>query len=118
MVGAEDKRAARRAAKDNPPEMGVYRIVAAGVSHVGAALDVRARLNRHRFQLRLGSHPNAALAGAWREAGEDGLRFEVLDVLERDEDGAAPADAAGELALLAALWRDRLAREGETVREI
>jgi hypothetical protein len=99
--------------KENPPDAGVYRIrnTATGRIVVGAAVNAAGRLNRHRFQLRGGSHPDAELQADWNELGEDAFEFEVLDHLEpRDDPDYDPTD---DLALLQSMWRDRLAESGQ-----
>lgn len=95
--------------------MGIYRIMTAahGPVYLGAALDVTARLNRHLFELKVGSHRTPALQAAWREGGEAAVRMEILDTLIIRDDN--PADPAEELALLLELWRARLEGEGATV---
>lgn len=109
------KAALKREYKENPPAMGVYAITGSGdgMTYLGAAKDVRARLNRHRFALRRGNHPESALQRTWTAAGETGLRFETLDTLEHDPEKGADPDE--ELALLLAMWQDRLTRTGAVV---
>lgn len=84
-----------------------------GPVYIGAALDVVARLNWHRFELKFGSHRTAELQAAWNAGGEAAVYFETLDTLTVKEDGSA--DPAEELALLLDLWRSRLEAEGATV---
>lgn len=107
-------RAKKKSQAPNRP-MGIYRITTAAVGpvYLGAALDVTARLNRHLFELKVGSHRTSALQTAWREGGEAAVRMEVLDTLVIRDDN--PADPAEELALLLDLWRSRLEGEGATV---
>lgn len=91
--------------------MGIYRVRsrAGGVAVVGASLNLPAVLNRHRAELRLGSHRNRALQREWDEQGEGALEFEVLDTLEpAQEEGRDPRV---ELEALEALWMERLAEE-------
>jgi hypothetical protein len=90
--------------------MGIYRITTDDAVYLGGALDVTARLNRHRFELKFGSHRTTALQAAWNAGGEGAVRFETLDTLVVKEDGSA--DPAEELALLLDLWRSRLEGEG------
>lgn len=55
--------------KETPRPMGVYRVRNRenGKSLIGSSMDVRAMLNRQRFQLDAGSHPNRVLQADWQE---------------------------------------------------
>jgi hypothetical protein len=96
--------------------MGVYRILVkpTGLSFLGFSTDTRARMNRHRAELRRGAHRNPELQAAWRELGEEALAFEVLDKLEHGD--KPPADPAGELLLLARLRGEDMEARGCAVR--
>ncbi len=110
-----DRKQAKREYLETPRPMGVYRIrnTAAGRSLVGSSVDVPSILNRHRAQLRMGSHPDAELQRDWTTLGPDGFDFETLDTLEPpDRDGYDPAD---DLAALEALWREKLTDAGDTL---
>ena len=109
-----DRRALRRAYKETPRPMGVYRVrnVHDGRSLVGRSTDLPAILNRERTQLRLGGHPNRALQADWNALGPDAFAFEVLDTLEPPKDTAG-YDPADDLRVLEALWLDRLEPWGE-----
>jgi len=112
-----DRRAAVRAYKETPRPMGLFRIrnLRTGKSLVGRSVDLPARLNRERAQLRLGAHPNRLLQQDWAALGPDAFAFEVLDTLEPKDDRSR-ADTEAELEALEAMWRDRLAAEGEVER--
>jgi len=107
---AAQRRALIRHYKDNPPPMGVYavRCDAAGLLCVNASMNLPGALNRERFQLRMGGHPDRRVQQAWRAHGEAGLRIEVLDTL-KPRAGATDADYRAELAALCALWQEELA---------
>ncbi|MBN9408074.1 MAG: GIY-YIG nuclease family protein [Burkholderiales bacterium] len=114
FLGAPVQRRARQRAlvreyKDNPPPMGIYaiRCAAAPQVFVNASLNVRGAINRDRFQLKMGGHPDRPLQAAWRTHGEAAFSFEVIDVLKRREE-APDADYRDELAALLALWRQEL----------
>jgi len=94
--------------KDNPPPMGVYavRCTADGYAYLNAAAHVNGALNRDRFQLRMGGHPDRRLQQAWRAHGEDAFRFDVVDVLKRRDDAPPGTDYRAELAALLALWKE------------
>ena len=75
-----------------------------------APAHVADALNRIRFELRLGSHPDRALQAEWRDGGEARFSFEVLALVkERSEAGF---DYGAELRLLEELHRGEHAREG------
>lgn len=108
-----DRKARMRAYKETPREAGIYRIrnKATGRSLVGVAINVPGRLNRHRFELNGGSHPDAELQADWNELGEGAFEFTVLDRLEpREEPDYDPTE---DLAVLMDMWRERLVEAGE-----
>ena len=102
-----------RAYKDTPKQLGVYRVhnTINGKSLVGAARDVRARLNRQLAELKFGIHPNKTLLDDWRTFGKDAFVFETLDTL-------APSNAPNynpkeDLETLEALWLEKLLPFGD-----
>lgn len=97
-----------RAYKETRRPMGVYRVhnTVADRSLVRQSVDLPSALNRERAQLRLGGHRNREMQADWNALGPGAFTFEVLDTLTpRDEPGYDPAD---DLAVLEALWLDRL----------
>jgi hypothetical protein len=103
-----DRKELTRTYKETPRTMGVFAIrnTVSGRSFIGSSVDVTARLNRQRFQLDLGQHPNRELQRDWKLQGADAFAFDVLDTLKpSDQPGADPAD---DLAVLEAMWRDKL----------
>ena len=102
------RRALARQARDAFSPMGVYAIreFATGRVRVGASRNVPGAINRIRFELRHGSHPDKDLQAAWRRDGPEGFSFEVLALVkERSEPGF---DYGVELKELEALYRDEL----------
>lgn len=102
-----------RAYKETARPMGVFRVhnTVADRSFVGRSLDVPSMLNRMRAQLSFGGHPCKELQRDWNALGAEAFAFEVLDTLPaRDEPGYDPAD---DLAVLEALWLERLQPYGE-----
>ena len=102
-----------RTYKETPKQFGVYRVrnTVNGKSLVGASRDLRARLNRHLAELKLGIHPNKALVRDWQELGKDAFEFETLDTLEpSDEPNYNPKD---DLEVLETLWLEILQPFGE-----
>ena len=109
-----DRKAEARRYKESARPMGVFRVrnVDAAKSLIGTSTDLPAMLNRQRFQLQMGSHPNRALQGEFAQAGESAFAFETLDVLEPSED--PDADVRVDLAELEVMWRERLTASGES----
>ena len=105
MQNGADRRAAARRARDAFPPMGVYAIRdrRTGAVRVAACRNVHAAINRIRFELRLGSHPDGALQAAWCDGGEERIAFEVLELVKERSDAAF--DYAAELRLLEELHR-------------
>lgn len=105
-----DRKARIREYKETPRPAGVFRVrnTASGKSFVGSSVDLPAMLNRQRFQLEMGSHPNRQLQADWKAAGPGAFVFEILDTLEpRDE---PDYDPVADLRALEELWREKLAR--------
>ncbi len=108
-----DRKALSREYKESPPPVGVYRVrnTVSGRSLVGSAVNLAGRLNRHRFQLEMGSHPNRDLLADWKEFGAAAFAFEELDRLKPpDEPGYDPAE---DLQVLEEMWIDKLTAAGE-----
>lgn len=78
---------------------------------VGASMQLEGALNRHRTELRLQSHGNAALLQDWRAHGADNFTFDILDTLAKREDPAF--DYQAELATMFDLWCDELGCFGD-----
>ena len=78
-----DKSAAKKDYKQAKRMMGVYRIrnMQSDKSYVGFSTDLPARVNRHKTELKFGSHRNMELLGEWKALGESSFEFEVLDEL-------------------------------------
>ena len=113
MKDPVDRKAQIREYKETPRAMGVFRVrnVPRRCSLVGITRDLPAMLNRQRFQLGMGGHPNRQLQLDWQEAGSEHFTFDVLDTLKPSaEPGYDPTD---DLKALEAMWREKLAAEGE-----
>ena len=97
---------------------GVYAIrnLVTGRALVAGSTNVQGVLNRHRFELRFGTHRNSLLSQEWSLHGEASFSFEVLDVVKPREDSAF--DVAHELEGLVALWRQEIPCQGERSYEL
>jgi hypothetical protein len=112
-----DRKAAIRAYKDTPRPAGVFgvRNRAEDRLYVGAAADLPAALNRQRFQLDGGLHPQRELQADWRRLGAAAFGLEVLDELEAPADPGA--DRSADLEALRDLWLEKLTDGGQALYE-
>lgn len=98
--------------------MGVYAVrdLVGNVAYVGTATDLPGILNRHRFELKLGSHRNVDLARAYDDHGPNAFVFEVLDKLEPTTESRL--DHVSELETLLSLRMEHglTAENGEPVK--
>lgn len=109
---AARRRALSRQARDAFPPMGVYAIrnLATGQVQVAASRNVPGAINRAKFELQWGRHRDVALQRAWSAQGEQGVRFEVLEMVRERDDAAF--DEAAELDTLLQLWSEELGTSG------
>ena len=108
-----DRKARIREYKETSQPAGIYRVrnTATGKSLVGASANLTGMLNRQRFQLEHGSHPDRELQRDWNEFGSDAFEFEMLDRLEpRDEPAYDPTE---DLRVLKEMWLEKLKEAGE-----
>ena len=110
---AIDRKEAVRQYKETPRTMGVLviRNKTTGKSFIGSSTDAPARLNRHRASLQFGKHENRELQQDWNSLGADAFEFAVLDTLKPSEEKTS--DPSDDLAVLEAMWREKLASAGE-----
>ena len=108
-----DRKELIRQYKETPRPMGVFRVhnTVGDRSFVGTSRDVPSMLNRQRFQLEHGSHPNRELQEDWNRLGAGAFAFEVVDTLKPSEQ--ADSDAAEDLRVLGDLWLEKLSPYGE-----
>lgn len=104
-----DRKALVRQYKETPRTAGVAvaRNRSNGKRFVFGGVDIPALINRHRTQLKIGSHPNRALQADWNALGADQFDFEVVDTLAAPE--TADVDQRDDVAALEALWLEKLA---------
>lgn len=105
-----DRKSRIRDYKDNPPAGGVFlvRNIATDRVLIGHAANLAGMLNRQRFQLEMGSHPDHELQADWNSLGANSFEFQVLDELEPNPD-LAPEGISEELIVLHRLWLENLA---------
>jgi hypothetical protein len=107
-----DRKRLIREYKETPRPAGVYRVRnnANGKSLLGSSPDLLGILNRQRFQLEMGSHPDRELQKDWNDFGPDTFEFETLDQLEpSDEPGYDPSE---DLRVLKQMWLEKLTTLG------
>ncbi len=110
-----DKSAVKKEYKQAKRPMGVYRIrnTRNNKSYVGFDRDWSAKINRHKAELKFGSHRNRELQEEWNSFGEIYFQFEVLDELDHKEDSQiSPIE---ELQVLAEMWIRKLEKAGDSV---
>jgi len=108
-----DRKEKIRNYKETPLPAGVFRIRnnVGMKSFVGSSPNIPGILNRQRFQLEHGSHPDTGLQKDWDELGPDAFILETLDLLEPSSEPGY--DAAEDLRVLKQLWLDKLKAAGE-----
>ena len=101
------KRELKRQFLETPKEMGVFRVLnkKSGFSLLECGRDIHARLNRHKTELRLGSHRNRALQDDWNCLGADAFFFETVELLKPAE--KPDYDPEDDLKALLALTLER-----------
>ena len=109
----EDKKRLKKEYQQTPREMGVFLIRnnASDKVFLVVGLDLPGNINRHRFQLQNGSHPNKSLQADWNEFGSNSFAFEIVDQLTARAD--PNVDYRKELATLEKLWLEKLQPFGE-----
>lgn len=109
MAGDKTRnKALKQAYKLAFPVMGVYAIRNQGNGRLflDQSSNLTGALNRHRMELRFGTHRNRALQQDWRDFGEAQFSFEILEkTVERAE---PDFDYAAERERCLAVWRQRL----------
>jgi hypothetical protein len=78
---------------------------------LGAGLDLHGIINRHKFQLKNGTHPNKQLQTDWNQLGSDNFAFEIVDELKPRE--GVEFDYRQELDFLETLWLEKLQPFGD-----
>ncbi|GAA6141925.1 GIY-YIG nuclease family protein [Hydrogenophaga sp. 5NK40-0174] len=103
-----DRKARVQAYKLAFPEMGIYAVrnLQSGRQLIGMSTNLPGSLNRHRTELRFGSHRNPALMSDWKAMGESRFAFEVLEQLKEQADPGFNYRAELERRLEA--WQQRM----------
>ncbi len=108
-----DRKAKIREYKETQRPMGVYRITNKenGKVFIGSSKDLTAILNRHRSELKIGSHRNKVMQEEWRQYGPEAFEFEQLELLEPLDDSFR--DPSDDLLVLEEMWLEKLSPFGD-----
>ena len=110
-----DKAAIKKTYKQAKQPMGVYRIKNSqnDTVFIGFATDLEAKFNRHKAELKFGSHRNGELQAIWNLLDESAFEFEILDVLKHEEN--TQDNIIEELHILTEMWIQELKNNGDSV---
>lgn len=102
------QRELKKAYKQTIQPMGIMQIKneANGKVFIVSSLNLNGVANKHRFQLRMGSHINRELQQDWDKYGAENFSFEIIDRLEPKED--TEYDYREDLKTLEDLWLEKL----------
>ena len=108
-----DRKTVKKKYQAIDPPMGVFLIrnTVSDKVFVAAGRNLQGIINRHRFQLIAGSHPNKSLQTDWSQMGSRNFAFEILEEFIPPHD--SDIDEAKELAFMQKLWMEKLQPFGE-----
>ena len=103
-----DKKALKQAYKQQTPTMGVFQLLNKqnGKILLEGATDIQAKWNRHRTELKMGSHRNMQLQQDWNSQGEEHFEFSILSELKLDDD--AKVNVKDEVKLLTKMVEEEM----------
>ena len=109
----ETRKELQREYKERVKPSGVYQVknLTNGKVLLGSSLNLEGLLNRNRFTLRTNSHPNKELQKDWNELSPDQFLFEILEVVQVQDD--PNFNLKDELTLLEQIWLEKLQPFGE-----
>jgi hypothetical protein len=104
----EDRKQLKKKYQQSNVPMGVFLIrnIVNDKVFLAAGLDLQGIINRHKFQLTTGSHPNKSLQADWSKLGNQNFAFEILE--EFSPPDLNQIDEAKELAFMEKLWVEKL----------
>jgi group I intron endonuclease len=99
--------------KERVKPSGVYQVknLANGKVLLGSSLNLEGPLNRHKFMLKIDGHTNKELQKDWNELGSDQFIFEILEVVQVQDN--PNFNLKDELTLLEQIWLEKLQPFGE-----
>lgn len=103
----------KRAYKESKPEAGIYQIrnLVNGKVLLGSSDSPQGRLNRHRFELRVGSDRCQGLQAEFNQLGETAFAFEIAEMLKPSDDPDFSLELA--LAELEQRWGEKVQPFGD-----
>lgn len=103
-----NRKEAVQAYKETRRPMGIFCVknTKTGQVYLGSSVDLPGMLNRMRFQLEMGGHPNKALQNDWNTLGPAAFTLEELDRLSAPEE--ADYQPADDLKELLDMWMEKL----------
>lgn len=88
-----------------------------GKRYIVSSVNLEGMMNREKFMLNMGDHPNMELQQDWKELGSEQFSFEILDQIKPKDDQVMDRQklkkVKEELALLEQMWLDKLQPYGE-----
>lgn len=99
--------------KERVKPSGVFQVknLVNGMVLLGSSLNLEGPLNKHRFMLKINSHPNKELQKDWNELGPEQFTFEILETVQLKDD--PNFNLKDELTLLEEIWLEKLQPFGE-----
>lgn len=99
--------------KERVKPSGVFQVknLVNGKVLLGSSLNLEGPLNKHRFMLKINSHPNKELQNDWNELGPEQFIFEILETVQLKDD--PNFNLKDELTLLEEIWLEKLQPFGE-----
>ncbi len=84
----KSKKSIKLAYKEMKFQMGVFviRNLVNDKIFIDQSLDVDSNWNRHKFELKFGSHRNRELQKDWNQYGENKFKFEILSELKESKE--------------------------------
>ena len=94
--------------KQMKPQMGVFQIKNGTNNKIllDSSTNMNAKWNRHRTELKFGSHKNSELQKDWNEMGEAQFVFEILSQLTPKQD--EPTNVRKEVQILEEMYVEEL----------
>lgn len=107
------KKDIKQAYKEREKQAGVFQVknTVNGKILLGSSLNLDGPLNRHKFELMVGSHRNKVLQQEWNDYGQDKFIFEILEIVNVKDEANFKVDE--ELKLLEEIWLEELQPFGE-----
>ena len=108
-----DKRQLKKDYQQTPRALGVF-LIRNNLNDkvfLAAGVDLHGLMNRYKFQLSHGNHPNKQLQADWNELGSNNFAFEIVD--ELSPRAGADMDSRAEVTFLEDLWLEKLQPFGD-----